>query len=137
MEDLAARSWRRLVPERVHLADAVRGTEAWVVPSEYAVAEPNPLASSAASLLTKINGLHKPSLNRFAGVHAGVDGVDVDAELLSVDQLGFDLRTKLGETAPTAVSRFGFRLPPGNEEGGISVFMKLFQEAFERQNGDM
>ena len=57
--------------------------------------------------------------------------------LLGVDQLGFDLQARLGRGAAPTVTRIGFRLPPANEEEGISVFMKLFQEAYERQHGFM
>ena len=46
-------------------------------------------------------------------------------------------QAQLGPSAPVSTTRIGFRLPPGNEEEGISVFMKLFQEAYERQNGFM
>ena len=60
-----------------------------------------------------------------------------EAELLGVDQLGFDLRAKLNAAAPSTVMRIGFRMPPANEEEGISVFMKLFQEAYEREHGFM
>jgi len=137
-EEIAKRSWRRLVPERVHLKDAVRGVEAWVPVAEYTTAEANPLAPAVTSLLSKINGLHKPALRRFAAVFTGVPIDDMsEAELLSVDQLGFDMRAQLGPSAPVSTTRIGFRLPPGNEEEGISVFMKLFQEAYERQNGFM
>ncbi len=71
-EELAARPWRRLVPQRIHLQDAVRGSEAWVPVSEYSSAEPNPLAPSATMLLEKINTQHMPALRRFAAVYAGV-----------------------------------------------------------------
>ena len=43
----------------------------------------------------------------------------------------------LCEDAPTSVVRAGFKQPPANEEEFTSVFMKLFQEAYERQNGFM
>jgi len=138
VEEVAARTWRRVVPDSVHLHDAVRGSEAWVPVGEYSSAEPNPLAPSAADLLTKINKQHMPSLQRFAGVYAGVPAGDVQmAELLGVDQLGFDLQAKLGPDAPSSVMRIGFKQPPANQEEGISVFMKLFQEAYERENGFM
>ena len=32
--------------------------------------------------------------------------------------------------------RAGFKMPPANEEEGTSIFMKLFQEAYERENGE-
>jgi len=135
-EEVAAQPWRRLVPSRVHMSDAVRSVEAWVPASEYAEAAANPLAPATATLLTKINGLHSDSLKRFAAVYRDVDLAKVsDAELLSVDQLGFDLRVTQG--GASTISRIGFRLPPANEEEGVSVFMKLFQEAYERQQGWM
>jgi len=128
--------WRRLVPNRVHLTDAVRQVEAWVAASEYAEAAANPLAPAATKLLAKMNGAHAESLKRFAAVYTGIEASQVSgAELLGVDQLGFDLRvTQIGSSTLT---RVGFRLPPANEEEGVSVFMKLFQEAFEREQGWM
>jgi len=137
-EALAARSWVRLVPSRVHVFDAVRSAEAWVPPAEYAEAEPNPLAPAAATLLSKMNTQHAPALRRFAAVYAGVPSTDLaSAELLNVDQMGFDLRMQLGPSAPTSLVRAGFKMPPANEEEGTSIFMKLFQEAYERENGSM
>lgn len=137
-EEIAARPWCRLVPTSVHLQDAVRASEAWVPASEYLSAEPNPLAPSATSLLAKINSLHMPGLRRFAAVYAGVPSDTLaEAELLGVDQLGFDLQAKLNAAAPSTTMRIGFRMPPANEEEGISVFMKLFQEAYEREHGFM
>ena len=139
VEELAARPWRRFVPARVHLADGVRGVEAWLPASEYAEAEANPLAAATTTLLGKINGQHGPALRRFAAIYAGVQPASdvAEAELLCVDQLGFDMRVKLGEMAPSTLMRVGFRMPPTNEEEGTSLFMKLFQEAFEREHGSI
>lgn len=139
VEELAARPWRRIVPARVHLADGVRGVEAWLPASEYAEAEANPLAAATTTLLAKINGQHGPALRRFAAIYAGVQPVSEveEAELLCVDQLGFDLHVKLGAMAPPTLMRVGFRMPPTNEEEGTSLFMKLFQEAFEREHGSL
>ena len=135
-EQVAARPWVRLVPTRVHLNDAVRGAEAWVPPAEYADAEPNPLADASPTLLSKMNTQHAAALRRFAAVYAGVPTEDLAvAELLAVDQMGFDMRVQLGPSAPTSLVRAGFKMPPTNEEESTSIFMKLFQEAYERQNG--
>jgi len=137
-EEVGARPWVRLVPSRVHIFDAVRGAEAWVPPAEYAEAEPNPLASASATLLSKMNTQHGAALRRFAAVYAGVPSEDLaGAELLAVDQMGFDLRVQLGPSAPTSLVRAGFKMAPANEEEGISLFMKLFQEAYEREKGFM
>ena len=72
VEEVAKAAWWRLRAERVHLRDAVREAEGWVPASEYETAEPNPLATAAASLLAKINEQHAPALRRFAAVYAGV-----------------------------------------------------------------
>lgn len=135
-EQIAALPWVRLTPSRVHVYDAVRSVEAWVPPAEYSDAEPNPLAEAATSLLKNINTKHAAALKRFAGVNAGVPpGEIAAAELLAVDQMGFDMRVQLGPSAPSSVVRAGFKVAPANEEEGISVFMKLFQEAFEKDSG--
>ena len=135
-EAVAARPWVRLVPSRVHMFDAVREVEAWVAPADYSAAEPNPLAEASTTLLHKMNTQHAAALRRFAAVYAGVPADDLAmAELLAVDQMGFDLRVQLGPSAPTSVVRAGFKMPPANEEESTSIFMKLFQEAYEREHG--
>jgi len=137
VQDIAARPWRQLVPSSVHLSDTIRNREAWVPASEYAEATANPLANAAEALLKKMNGAHASSLARFASVYAGLPEDKVtSAELLGVDQLGFDLRVEQ-VALPPSLMRVGFRLPPANQEEGVSVFMKLFQEAYERQQGWM
>ena len=128
----------RLTPERVHVYDAVRSVESWIAPSEYAEAEANPLAPAARVLLEKLNTQHAAALKRFASVYAGVPAADLSlAEVISIDQMGFDMRMQLGPSAPTTTLRAGFKMPPANAEEGTSVFMKLFQEAYERENGFM
>jgi len=137
-EQVAARPWVRMVPSRVHLFDAVRGIEAWVPPADYADSKPNPLAEASTTLLSKINTQHNAALRRFAAVYAGVPVDDLAAaELIAVDQMGFDMRVQLGPSAPMSLVRAGFKVPPSNEEEGTSIFMKLFQEAYERENGYM
>lgn len=72
-EEIAARAWRRLTPNHIHLNDQVRDIEAWVPSSEYSDATVNPLALATTRLLAKINGGHSESLKRFAAVYAGVE----------------------------------------------------------------
>jgi len=137
-EVLASRPWVRLVPSRVHMYDAVRQHEAWIAPAEYSTADANPLADASAALLQKMNTQHASALRRFAAVYAGVQLDElVSAELLAVDQMGFDLRVQLGPSAPPSLVRAGFKMSPANAEESTSMFMKLFQEAYERENGSM
>jgi len=136
VESLAQLPWLKLTPSRVHLFDATRGIESWVVASEYADCEPNPLGDSASVLLSKVNCQHADALRRFTAVYAGVSQAELTrAEVLGVDHLGFDLRYQLGEAAPPSSTRIGFKLPPANLEEATSLFMKLFQEAYEKQTG--
>ena len=138
VEAAAAREWVRMSPSQVHVYDAVRENEAWVALSEYTEAEANPLAASVGTLLTKMNKQHHTALKRFAAVYSGVPIDEIgEAHLVSIDQMGFDMRVQLGPSAPPSTVRAGFKQPPQNEEEGTSVFMKLFQEAYEKQNGFM
>lgn len=138
MEALAAKPWVRLTPERVHIFDSVRNVETWIALSEYVEAEANPLAPAAAMLLNKLNTQHEAPLKRFVSVYAGVPQEELSlAEIVSVDQMGFDIRMQLGPSAPISMLRAGFKMPPANAEEGTSIFMKLFQEAYERENGFM
>jgi len=134
-EALAAKAWARIAPERVHIFDAVRSAEAWVAPTDYAEAEPNLLAQTAPTLIAKLNTQHAAALRRFAGLFTGVPTDELTAEVVSIDQMGFDMRLQLGPIAPPSFVRAGFKYPPANAEEGTSVFMKLFQEAYERENG--
>ena len=52
-------------PERVHVSDAVRNVQTWVPSSEYAEAEPNPLAEASESLLSKMTSTY---LNKVQGL---------------------------------------------------------------------
>ena len=58
-------------------------------------------------------------------------------QVLGVDQLGFDLRVEtVGNAAAGGdVRRIGFKLPPQNLEEALSLFVKLFQESWERSEG--
>ena len=57
--------------------------------------------------------------------------------MLGVDQLGFVLRVEtVGNAAAGGdVRRIGFKLPPQNLEEALSLFVKLFQESWERSEG--
>ena len=138
VEELAKQTWVRLSPERVHVSDAVRNVQTWVPSSEYAEAEPNPLAAAATTLLGKLNNQHTLALLRFAAIYTGLPTKELStAEVISVDQMGFDMRVQLSTSSTPSLVRAGFKLPPANAEEGTSIFMKLFQEAYERENGSL
>lgn len=135
-EALASRTWHRLVPQRVHYTDPVRGTEEWVAANEFVTATANPLASVSPELLTRL-AAKQADLRRAATLLFELPPGRVEAcAVIGVDQLGFDLRVVTAGGAPEgAVRRVGFRQPPQNMEEALSLFVKLFQEAYEREQG--
>ena len=105
----------------------------WSSASEYASATSNTLAEATASLQEKLKK-RQPELDRLAAQIVGVQTAEVvTSEVLGVDQLGFDVRVDLA--GGSELRRVGFNQPPQNLEEALSLFMKLFQEAWERENG--
>jgi len=135
-EALVSAAWHRVVPERVYYTDPIRGSESWVAASDYTAATANPLASANAELIHRL-AARQPDLLRVSAAFADVSVNEVEScEVLGVDQLGFDLRTvTLDGTQDGEVRRVGFKMPPQNLEEALSLFMKLFQEVYERQQG--
>jgi len=135
-EALMSAAWRRVVPKRVYYTDPIRGSESWVAASDYTAATANPLAGANAELIQRMTS-KQADLFRVGAAFADVS-VDeiVSCEVLGVDQLGFDLRTVTLDGAQEGeVRRIGFKMPPQNLEEALSLFMKLFQETYERQQG--
>jgi len=135
-EALMSAAWRRVVPERVYYTDPIRGSESWVAASDYTAATANPLAGANAELIRRL-AARQPDLLRVGAAFADVSVDEVEScEVLGVDQLGFDLRTVTLDGAQDGeVRRVGFKMPPQNQEEALSLFMKLFQEVYERQQG--
>ncbi|MGI4829982.1 MAG: HugZ family protein [Janthinobacterium lividum] len=71
------------------------GVMGWVTAAEYSSALPDPLASSAAGILTHMNADHVDSMILLARTHAGLEASE--AAMTSVDRLGFHLRLKTAE----------------------------------------
>ena len=68
------------------------GVMGWVAASEYSAAQPDPLVESKKEIIRHLNADHEDALillaKRFAGIEAQ------EAEITSVDRLGFHLRLK-------------------------------------------
>lgn len=104
--------------------------------SDYTSATANPLAGANGELIRRL-AARQPDLLRVGAAFAEVSVDEVEAcTVLGVDQLGFDLRTVTLDGAQEGeVRRVGFKMPPQNLEEALSLFMKLFQEVYERQQG--
>lgn len=64
------------------------GVMGWIAPQEYAAASPDPLAHDAPDLIRDMNANHREALRRMAASDEG----DVQASLISIDRLGFQVR---------------------------------------------
>ncbi|HEY2018724.1 MAG TPA: DUF2470 domain-containing protein [Bryobacteraceae bacterium] len=71
------------------------GVMGWVTAEDYAAAEPDPLAPSAAGIIGHMNADHADALRRISAHFAG-EPAD-QAAMTSVDRLGFHLRLKSGD----------------------------------------
>ncbi len=71
------------------------GVMGWVAAIDYAAAEPDPLADSAAGILAHMNADHEEAMILLAHNHAGLEATE--AAMTSVDRLGFTMRLKTAE----------------------------------------
>jgi hypothetical protein len=68
------------------------GVMGWVSVAEYYHAQPDPLADAAAEIIRHMNADHRDALVLLARIFAGIESQE--AEMTSVDRLGFQLRLK-------------------------------------------
>ncbi len=71
------------------------GVMGWIQASDYAMAQPDPLADAAAGILEHMNADHKDALILLARVFAGI--ASQEAAMTAVDRLGFHVRLKTAE----------------------------------------
>jgi heme iron utilization protein len=97
----------------------------WVAASEYFQAQSDPLAEHKSDIMQHMNADHKDALillaKRFAGVEAQ------DAEMTSVDRLGFHIRLKTEDGMRGA--RIAFLREVSNPVQTREVFVEMVQQA--------
>ena len=71
------------------------GVMGWVAAAEYELAEPDPLADTAAGIIKHMNADHADSLVLLARAFARIESEE--AVMTAVDRLGFHARLKTGE----------------------------------------
>ena len=94
--DFADFSFFRLEPVELYYVGGF-GTMGWVEAEAYTQAEPDPLATAAAGILTHMNQDHTDSMILLARSHAALEATE--ARMTSVDRLGFTLSLKTAEGA--------------------------------------
>jgi heme iron utilization protein len=111
----------------------------WVDASDFAGANPDPLAFDAAEIVSEINSARGEELTRLCEVYLGLGGEEAgghfSCKMTSLDRLGFDVRVRTDAGATIREYRVAFRESVNNRFDCQSALVKAFQEAWERQNG--
>lgn len=105
----------------------------WVEASEFASAEPDPIAFDAPDIMSSLNENKEADLKRLCKVFLDVPE-PARVKMASLDRLGFDLRVR-DQAGEIREYRVGFREVVSNRFDVQSALVKAFQEAWERENG--
>src|SRR5664280_256035 len=101
------------------------GVMGWVAASDYSQAQSDPLAEHKSDIMQHMNADHKDALillaKRFAGIEAQ------EAEMTSVDRLGFHLRLKTDDGVKG--TRVGFLREVSDPSQTREVFVEMVKQA--------
>jgi putative heme iron utilization protein len=122
--DFSDFSFFRLQPADIYYVGGF-GVMGWVEASDYRGAAPDPLANTAAGIMTHMNADHVDAMILLARVHAGLEATE--AAMTSVDRLGFTLRLKTGEGMKGA--RINFLRPATTANETRTVLVEMVKQA--------
>jgi len=131
----------KLKPERVYYMGGFGVDAAWVDLQEYEAAEADPLALDSLALVNKLNTEQQDDLlllcNQFV---PGLDGLsagkELEVQVTCIDRLGLDIRVATQSGTKTDEYRIGFSLNVLTMEDAKSEIGKIFQEAWEKEQGE-
>lgn len=113
---------------RMHVVDVYYvggfGVMGWVSASEYARAQPDPLADSAAEIIQHMNRERGEALLALAGAFAQIESQE--ATITAVDRLGFHVRLK------TRDGMRGARIPFLREVSNFAETIKVLDEMVQQ-----
>ncbi len=101
------------------------GVMGWVQASDYDTARPDPLADAAAGIIEHMNADHKDALVLLARTCAKIESQEAD--MTSVDRLGFHVRLKTAEGVRGA--RIGFLREVTSANEARKVLVEMVQKA--------
>lgn len=104
------------------------GVMGWVQASEYAQAQPDPLADSAAAIIEHMNADHKDALVLLARIYGGIEAQE--AAMTAVDRLGFHVRLKTADGMKGM--RIAFLREVRNPSEARKVLVEMVQQARSR-----
>jgi putative heme iron utilization protein len=122
----------RIRPEKVYFSGGFGVQATWVDVETYQKAKPDVLAQDVPNVLSRVNIDKQGEILLICKHFLGLDQVE-NARIQAIDRLGIDLRVKSGDF--TDEYRIGFRHPVNSAEDAKSEMVKLFQEAWEREQG--
>mmetsp|Transcript_4232 Transcript_4232/g.11516 ORF Transcript_4232/g.11516 Transcript_4232/m.11516 type:complete len:415 (-) Transcript_4232:206-1450(-) len=130
----------RLVPQKIYFVGGFGVLAKWVEPEDYQLANPDILAKDAPEMVQRINRDHVEDLMLTATQLLNVESEITKIRMTNVDRLGMDIRvtSQLGSRRnklQTDEYRIGFRIPVISVEDAKSEVLKVFQEAWEKENG--
>ena len=101
------------------------GVMGWVAASEYSQAQSDPLAEHKSDIMQHMNADHKDALLLLAKQFAGIEALE--AEMTSIDRLGFHLRLKTQDGMRG--TRIGFLREVTNPTQTREVFIEMVRQA--------
>jgi putative heme iron utilization protein len=122
----------RIQPEKVYFSGGFNVLSSWVDAGEYRKAAADIVAPEVPAVLARVNADKQGELLLLCKHFLGLQNVDL-VRIQSIDKLGIDLRVKTD--GQTDEYRVGFRHDVSSAEDAKSEMVKLFQEAWEREQG--
>jgi len=101
------------------------GVMGWVAAEDYLAAERDPLAGHAAAIIEHMNADHAAAMILLARAHAGLEAVE--AQMTSVDRLGFHLRLRTAEGMKGA--RVAFKREARDAGQAREVLVEMVKDA--------
>ena len=105
------------------------GVMGWVAASDYSQAQPDPLAEHKKDITQHMNADHKDALTMLAKRFAGIEAQE--AEMTSVDRLGFHLRLRTQDGVKG--TRVAFLREVTNPSQTREVFVEMVKQARQQE----
>jgi heme iron utilization protein len=105
------------------------GVMGWIQASDYAQAQPDPLADSATAIVEHMNADHSEALVLLACEFGGIEAQD--ASMTAVDRLGFHVRMKTQDGMKSV--RIAFLREVHNSSDARKVLVEMVQQARQRK----
>jgi len=128
----------KLRPSRIFYTGGFGVNAQWIDMDSYESSVADPLALEQLALVNKVNKDSMGDLislcNQFV---PGLESGDFEVKCTGVDRLGIDLRVTTQAGERTDIYRVGFQVSALSLEDAKSELEKMFQEAWEKENGNV